>query len=98
MRALEHLEPKDVFYFFEEICKIPHGSGNTEKISDYLADFARVRKLEYYQDEVGNVTIIKEATPGYEDHEPVILQGHMDMVAVKKQSGTALVRLKLYTS
>lgn len=84
MRALNDLEPKDVFYFFEEICKIPHGSGNTEKISNYLAEFARSRNLECYQDEVGNIIIVKEATPGYEDHAPVMLQGHMDMVAVKK--------------
>ena len=84
MRTLNNLEPKDVFYFFEEICKIPHGSGNTEKISNYLAEFARTGNLEYYQDKVGNVIIIKEATPGYEDHPPVMLQGNMDMVAVKK--------------
>ncbi len=84
MRALEHLEPKNVFYFFEEICRIPHGSGNTEGISNYLAEFARERKLEYYQDEAGNVIIIKEASAGYEDHAPVMLQGHMDMVAVKE--------------
>lgn len=84
MRALEHLEPKNVFYFFEEICRIPHGSGNTEGISNYLAEFARERKLEYYQDEAGNVIIIKEAFAGYENHAPVMLQGHMDMVAVKE--------------
>lgn len=84
MRVFENLEPKDVFYYFEEICKIPHGSGNIEKISHYLADFARERKLESYQDAVGNVIIIKEASKGYESHKPVMLQGHMDMVAVKK--------------
>ncbi len=84
MRARSNLEPGDVFYFFEEICAIPHGSGNTDGISSYLARFARERDLEHYQDGVGNVIIIKEATPGYESHEPVMLQGHMDMVAVKK--------------
>jgi len=81
---LKELEPVNVFTFFEEICQIPHGSGNTEQISNYLAEFARKRNLEYYQDVLGNVIIIKEATPGYEDHEPVMLQGHMDMVAVKE--------------
>ncbi len=84
MRALENLEPKEVFYFFEEICKIPHGSGNTDQISRYLEEFAQQRNLEHYRDELGNVIIIKEASPGYEDHEPVMLQGHMDMVAVKE--------------
>lgn len=84
MRILEHLKPEKVFYFFEEICGIPHGSGNTAEISRYLADFAKERNLECHQDEAGNVIIIKEATNGYENHEPVMLQGHMDMVAVKK--------------
>ncbi len=84
MRKLAGVDPEDVFYFFEEISKIPHGSGNTDRISNYLAKFARERDLEHYQDEAGNVIIIKEATPGYEDHEPVMLQGHMDMVAVKR--------------
>lgn len=81
---LRELEPANVFTFFEEICQIPHGSGNTEQISNYLAEFARKRNLEYYQDVLGNVIIIKEATSGYEEHEPVMLQGHMDMVAVKE--------------
>lgn len=84
MRALQNLEPKEVFYYFEEICKIPHGSGNTDQISQFLAEFAKQRNLEHYRDELGNVIIIKEATPGYENHEPVMLQGHMDMVAVKE--------------
>ncbi len=84
MGVLSDLEPKNVFRFFEEITRIPHGSGNVEQISDYLADFARERKLFYRQDELKNIIIIKEATPGYEQEPAVILQGHMDMVAVKK--------------
>ncbi len=84
MGTLEHLEPKAVFHFFEEICKIPHGSGNTDMISDYLAGFAEKRGLSYVQDEAKNIIISKEAAPGYESHEGIILQGHMDMVAVHK--------------
>lgn len=84
MGILEHLEPQKVFYFFEEICQIPHGSGNVEAISDYLKHFAVERGLNVIQDELKNIIIIKEATPGYEEEETVILQGHMDMVAVSK--------------
>ena len=83
MRILENLEPQDVFYYFEEICKIPHGSGNTGQISDYLKAFANEHGLYCRQDELNNIIMIKEASKGYEDHEPVLLQGHMDMVAVK---------------
>ena len=57
------LEPAKVFAFFEEICGIPHGSGNTQQISNYLVSFARERNLESYQDVLGNVIIIKEAAP-----------------------------------
>ena len=75
------------FNFFEEISGIPHGSGNTEMISDYLVAFARERNLRYIQEPCGNVIIFKDRSPdrkaeGSED-SPVILQGHMDMVAVK---------------
>lgn len=84
MERLLQSEAKDVFRFFTEICAIPHGSGNVEKISDYLAAFAKERGLFYVQDEVKNVIIVKEATSGYESEEPLIMQGHMDMVAVKK--------------
>lgn len=84
MRVLENLEPGKVFFYFEELCQIPHGSGNVEKISDYLREFARNRGLAVIQDEVKNIIIIKEATVGYEKEPPVMIQGHMDMVAVHK--------------
>lgn len=84
MGVLGDLEPKPVFRFFEEICAIPHGSGNVEKLSDYLVSFAKERGLFCRQDELKNVIISKEASSGYEGKEGIILQGHMDMVAVKK--------------
>ncbi len=88
MRVLSELEPKNVFSFFEDICNIPHPSYKEKKISDYLVQFAKDRNLEYYQDDLYNVIIIKEATEGYEDVEPIILQGHMDMVCEKKPDCT----------
>ena len=83
MSVLGHLEPKKVFDFFEEMCAIPHGSRNNTAISNWLAKFAADRGLEYYQDKAENVIIIKPATAGYETAEPVIIQGHMDMVCEK---------------
>ncbi len=83
MRVLENLEPKKVFAYFEDICNIPHPSYHEKQISDYLVSFAKEHDLEYYQDDLYNVVLIKEATLGYEDVEPIILQGHMDMVAEK---------------
>ena len=81
--VLDGLEPRSVFRFFEEICAIPHGSGNTKGVSDYCVRFAAERGLEHIQDDLGNVIIFGPAAPGYEDAPPVIVQGHLDMVCAK---------------
>ena len=80
---LAGLKPESVFGYFEQLCAIPHGSGNTKAISDHLVAFAKEKGLRYIQDEANNVILFGDATPGYEDHSPVILQGHMDMVCEK---------------
>ena len=84
MKVLEGLEPEKVFYYFEEICSIPHGSGNTAQISEYLKSFAIKKGLRYIQDEAGNVIIFKGGTADYESSPAVMLQGHMDMVCEKE--------------
>ncbi len=83
MAVLQDLQPKEVFRYFEEICGIPHGSGNTAAISEYCVRFAEEHQLAYIQDGLGNVIIKKPAGKGYEHTAPVILQGHMDMVCEK---------------
>ncbi|MGO1653092.1 aminoacyl-histidine dipeptidase [Senegalia sp. (in: firmicutes)] len=83
--VLRDLKPRDVFYYFEEITKIPHCSGEEENISNYLVSFARKNNLEVIQDEALNVIIKKKATKGYENAPIVILQGHMDMVCEKNK-------------
>lgn len=80
---LAGLEPQKVFAFFEELSRIPHGSGNTEAISAWAKAFADKRGLRNRQDAAGNVIIWKNASNGYEDHPAVMLQGHLDMVCVK---------------
>lgn len=80
MAVLEGLEPRGVLHWFEELCRIPHGSGNTQALSDYLVQFGRDRDLAVQQDELGNVILCKPGTPGYENAPAVMLQGHMDMV------------------
>ena len=76
-------QPKLVLHFFEEICKIPHGSFHVQELSDWLVSFAKDRKLAYTQDKAGNVIIWKDATEGASSDRPVILQGHIDMVLEK---------------
>ena len=83
MNVLNGYEPASVFKFFEEICAIPHISYYEKELSDYCVAFAKERGLYVEQDDHYNVVIIKEATPGYEDVEPIIIQGHLDMVGDK---------------
>ena len=73
---------------FLDICKIPHGSGHEEQISDYIVDFAKRNGLYVFQDENYNVIIKKDASPGCESREPVALQGHIDMVCEKCADST----------
>ena len=83
MNVLNGYEPAEVLGFFEDICSIPHISYHEKELSDYCVAFARERGLYYEQDKLGNVIIIGEATPGYEDAEPIMIQGHLDMVGDK---------------
>ncbi|MCI7531878.1 MAG: aminoacyl-histidine dipeptidase [Lachnobacterium sp.] len=85
MMLSEKLYPQRVFYYFEQIAAIPHGSRNTKAISDFLVNFAKEHNLVWYQDENNNVVIVKEASAGYEAAEPIIIQGHMDMVCEKEK-------------
>lgn len=71
--------------YFKQISKIPRASFDEERIADYLVDFANNRNLEVIRDEFNNVIIKKPASVGYEEAEPVILQGHTDMVAEKNK-------------
>ena len=80
MAVLEGLEPKKVFEYFEMLSSVPHGSGNTKQVSDLCVKFAQEHGLRYVQDEYNNVIIWKDASPGCEQAEPLILQGHIDMV------------------
>lgn len=83
---LEGLKPESVFYYFEEITKIPHESGNTKAISDYVVSIAEKHNLRFYQDDFNNVIIYKDGIKKGKDKSPVIIQGHLDMVcAINKE-------------
>lgn len=83
MSKLSDLNPTRVFHYFEQISDIPRGSGNQGKISDFCEAFAKKHKLKYIRDDANNIIIFKDATYGYENTQPVILQGHLDMVCQK---------------
>ena len=95
----EYENIKGVIRHFESISKIPHGSGNTQAIADYLVSFAKERGLDFYRDGADNVVIRKPATRGYEDRPAVIFQGHLDMVEARTDDCTVDMKtegLELY--
>jgi len=83
MKEIKLLEPKILWQYFEDIIKVPRPSGKEEKIRQHLVDFGEKFNLETVTDKTGNVLIRKNATPGMEAVKPVVLQGHMDIVAEK---------------
>ena len=84
MAVLTGLEPAGVWKYFEELSNIPRGSYHEKAASDYCVAFAKAHGLEVWQDQAWNIMMVKEASEGYEDAEPIILQGHLDMVCEKK--------------
>ncbi|MBS5982801.1 MAG: aminoacyl-histidine dipeptidase [Clostridium butyricum] len=83
MKKIENVKFDRIFYHFEQISKIPRGSGNEKAISDYLLNFGKSLGLECIQDAALNIIIKKPASIGYENAPAVIIQGHMDMVCEK---------------
>lgn len=83
MNVLDHLGCDKVFYYFEAICDIPHGSFHEKALSDYIVAFAKERGFYCRQDARYNVIIKKPGTAGYENAPALILQGHIDMVCEK---------------
>jgi dipeptidase D len=83
MSVLSQLNPKPLWIYFVEICKIPRLSKNEKKVRQYLLDFAIKHNLESKEDKAGNILIIKPPEPGFENKKTVVLQSHMDMVGEK---------------
>ena len=88
MSQISELDKYSVFKYFEEISKIPRKSGDMDRISNFLVDFAKDNDLDFIQERCKNVLIRKKATTGYEHIEPVLLQGHIDMVCEKNGDST----------
>ena len=93
---INELSPSEVFSYFQEICAIPHGSGNTGMIADYCLEFAKLHGLKARKDTSDNVVIFKAGSSGYEDCEPVILQGHLDGLMARRLALMMELQLHLY--
>ena len=73
----------EVLRLFEQLSQIPRESGSEKPVSDWIKSWAEDLDLQVDQDESWNLVIRKPASAGYEDHPPVIMQAHMDMVCEK---------------
>jgi dipeptidase D len=83
MSEFDKLQPAPIWKYFLEICAIPRPSKKEDRIIAYLLDFARKHNLQGKRDDAGNVVITKDAYPGFEHLQPVVLQTHIDMVCEK---------------
>ena len=97
MRVLSHLKPASVLYYFEDICRIPHGSGNVAALVDYCVAFAEANGLEWERDEAQNLVIRKAASPGYENSDVLVNEAGYASLSVltwNMLSGTPMPPLK----
>lgn len=85
MTVLNELEPREVLGVFETLTQMPRGSGNEQRVADWVVKFAQERGLEATQDELHNVLVKKPGCLGLENAPPVILHGHLDMVCEKEE-------------
>ncbi len=80
---IRNLEPQGLWKNFYGICQIPHPSHHLDAITKHIVDWAKNLNLDVKVDKVGNILVRKDATPGMEHCQTVILQAHSDMVPQK---------------
>jgi len=80
---VSNVEPKEIWKNFVLLNEVPRPSKKEEKVIDFLKLFASKNNLEFRQDKIGNLVIIKESTEGMSNRETVVLQSHVDMVHEK---------------
>lgn len=83
MGKLTGLKPDRVFYYFEELTKIPRCSGNELRVAQYIEGVAEELGLNVVRDEFHNV-IVEKPSQGGKSSKKVILQAHTDMVCVAR--------------
>lgn len=83
MSTITQLNPKRLWYLFNQLCEIPRPSKHEQQVVAFIEDFAKKQGLDYKKDKEGNVIIRKPATENMEGKPTVVLQSHVDMVPQK---------------
>lgn len=82
-QEIRNLEPKVLWNKFADLNAVPRASKKEEQVIAYMKNFGENLGFETFVDKVGNVIIRKPASPGMEDHKPIVMQSHLDMVHQK---------------
>lgn len=87
MSFVADLEPQALWKHFDDLLTIPRPSKHEEKARAYVIGAAERKGLRHREDAIGNVVVLKPASPGKEGAPAVVLQAHLDMVT-EKNAGT----------
>jgi len=87
-KVIQELEPAAVWSFFADMAAVPRPSKKEGKIRRHILEVAASHRLSAREDAAGNIVIEAPASPGRERAEPVVLQGHLDMVCEKNNDVT----------
>lgn len=80
LAVIEGLEPKLLWHWFAQIASIPHPSYHEETLASFIVNWAKRQNFDVWRDAVGNIIIKKPASQGMQQHTPMVLQAHLDMV------------------
>lgn len=84
---LSQLEPRAVWTAFAELNAVPRPSKREEQVQAFAVQIGQSLGLPTAKDSVGNVRILKPASPGMEAAPTVVIQAHLDMVC-QQNDGT----------
>ncbi len=87
MTFVAELQPQALWKHFDDLLTIPRPSKHEEKARAYVIAVAERKGLRHREDAIGNVVVLKPASPGKESAPAVVLQAHLDMVT-EKNAGT----------
>ena len=84
-----------VLKLFEEICALPHGSGDTARMADFIEGFAIKAGYEVKRDEAGNLLANPVGFSGGDSK--LCFQSHYDMVCVGEAAKKQALKLEYQT-
>ena len=100
MAVLKGLKPEKVFAYFEKLCSVPHGSGNTKIISDLCVDYAKALGLKTAGEVFADRAYMEDGTLVPRSQEGAMITDEEEAVArvlemVQKGTVTAITGKKI---